>query len=217
MTQGEVKGVLQQLCSAVSYMHSKFYFHRDLKTSNILVHRSGKVSICDYGLARKFDDPLRADYTQMVITLWYRPPELLLGETTYGPEVDMWSLGCIFAELLTQNVTFEGHGELDQLDKIFQLLGAPSEKTWPGFSNLPHAKTLSFKGRAKSKLREEIPSNSFSGKTYLNGTGFELLTKMLCCDPKGRANAKDAIEHKWFTEAPVRTAVKWNWGETKDQ
>ena len=90
MTQGEVKGVLQQLCSAVSYMHSKFYFHRDLKTSNILVHKSGKVSICDFGLARKFDKPLRADYTQMVITLWYRPPELLLGETTYGPEVDMW-------------------------------------------------------------------------------------------------------------------------------
>ena len=82
MSQGEAKGVTQQLCSAVSFMHSKGFFHRDLKTANILVHESGKVCICDFGLARRFDEPLRGDYTQMVVTLWYRPPELLMGATT---------------------------------------------------------------------------------------------------------------------------------------
>lgn len=122
------------------------------------------------------------------------------------------SLGCIFAELLTLKVTFEGQGELDQLDKIFQLLGAPTEESWPGFTELPHAKTLSFKGHTKSKLREEIPSNSFSGKTYLNSTGFDLLANMLSCDPTKRITAKQALDHNWFVEAPVGTAVKWNFG-----
>ena len=107
----------------------------------------------------------------MVITLWYRCPELLLGETLYGPEVDMWSLGCMFAEILNLEVLFQGQGEVDQLNRIFKLLGVPNGGNWEGFEKLPHANTFSFKGPKGSKLREAFPSNSFSGKTYLNDGG----------------------------------------------
>ena len=210
MTQGEVKGVLQQLCSAVSYMHSKCFFHRDLKTSNILVHRTGKVSICDFGLARKFESPPRGDYTQVVVTLWYRPPEILLGETRYGPEIDMWSLGCIFAELLTQKVIFAGQGEVDQLSKIFKMLGTPSTESWPGFQGLPHANTLTIKGSKVSRLKDEFPSNSFSGKTYLDAAGFNLLSRMLCCNPRKRITAAEALKHDYFTTNPLASSVSWN-------
>ena len=88
-TQSELKGMLHQILAGMDHVHSKWLLHRDMKTSNILVHRSGRIAICDFGLARKYQHPLKA-LTQMVITLWYRPPELLFGETVYGPAVDMW-------------------------------------------------------------------------------------------------------------------------------
>ncbi len=190
LTQGEVKSVMRQLCSALSYMHGRYLFHRDLKTANILVHRSGKVSICDFGLARKYDSPLRNDYTQLVITLWYRPPELLLGAKTYGPGVDVWSWGCVFAELLNQSVLFEGQGEVDQLAKIFAMLGQPSDDNWVNFSKLPHANTFKFKG---------------------GDTGFDLLSGMLKCDPSKRITAKAAEEHSYFKVSPFPREVQWNW------
>ena len=101
--QSDLKHMLHQILSAVNHIHEKWYIHRDLKTSNILVHKSGKICICDFGLARKYENPLKA-LTQLVVTLWYRSPELLFGENIYGPEVDMWSIGCIFAELITKKV-----------------------------------------------------------------------------------------------------------------
>ena len=87
--QSELKSMLHQILTAVHHMHDRWYFHRDIKPSNVLINRHGRLALCDFGLARKYHDPLKA-YTQMVITLWYRPPELLFGETIYGPEVDMW-------------------------------------------------------------------------------------------------------------------------------
>ena len=95
LQQSELKSILYQIVSAVDHIHDRWFLHRDLKTSNILINRLGKVALCDFGLARKYQIPYRA-LTQMVITLWYRPPELLFGTDVYGPEVDMWSLGKIF-------------------------------------------------------------------------------------------------------------------------
>jgi len=117
LTQADLKHLLYQILSAVSHIHEKWYIHRDMKTSNILVHKSGRICVCDFGLARKYQEP-RKPLTQMVITLWYRPPELLFGENKYGPEVDMWSVGCIFAELITRKALLQGQGELDQIDKV---------------------------------------------------------------------------------------------------
>jgi cell division cycle 2-like protein len=211
MTQGEAKRCVQQLCDAVAYMHAKGYMHRDLKTANILLHQSGKICICDFGLARSYDTPLRKDYTLMVITLWYRPPELLLGATTYGPEVDIWSLGCIFAEMLMLKTLFPGQGEMDQISQIFGMLGKPSEENWTGFEELGLVRQgLSFKGPKVGRLRSAFPSNSFSGKTYLNDSGFGLLRRMLECDPGRRIRGDELLDHEYFKTEPAATDVRWN-------
>ena len=210
LTQGELKHVIRQVLSAMEHMHSRFFFHRDMKTSNILVHKSGKISVCDFGLARTFDDPRRNSYTPLVITLAYRPPELLMGTNTYGPEVDMWSVGCIFAELILREQLFVGNGELDQLSKIFGCLGAPSENNWEGFSKLKHAGALRWNGPKVSKLGKLFPANAFSGKTFLDQAGFVLLEKMLTMDPKKRISAIEAVDDCYFTSAPLPTEVRWN-------
>lgn len=96
LAQSELKSILYQILSGIQYMHSKWLLHRDLKTSNILVHRSGRVAICDLGLTKHYQYPQKQPLTQLVVTLWYRSPELLFGENKYGPSIDMWSIGCIF-------------------------------------------------------------------------------------------------------------------------
>ena len=105
---------MHDLTSAIEYCHEHWVLHRDLKTSNLLMNNRGMVQVCDFGLARKYGDPLKP-YTNMVVTLWYRPPELLLGGKTYGPALDMWSLGCIFAELVLREPLLPGRGEFDQV------------------------------------------------------------------------------------------------------
>ena len=198
--QSDLKHMLHQILSAVNHIHEKWYIHRDLKTSNILVHKSGKICICDFGLARKYENPLKA-LTQLVVTLWYRSPELLFGENIYGPEVDMWSIGCIFAELITKKVLIDGRGELDQIDKIFKLLGTPNEKNWPNFKSLPNSKTFSWRSKEGSTLHKVIPVGSFSSnQTFLDTNGFDLLSSMLTLDPKKRITSSNALKHNYFKE-----------------
>ncbi|KAI8092340.1 kinase-like domain-containing protein [Gilbertella persicaria] len=138
----ETKTLMLQLLSAVALMHDNWYIHRDLKTSNLLLNNRGEIKVADFGLARKYGSPM-GNMTQMVVTLWYRAPELLLGSKEYTTAIDMWSVGCIFAELLLNEALLPGRSEIDQLDKIFKLLGSPTEDIWPGFSQLPHAKNIS--------------------------------------------------------------------------
>lgn len=97
--------------------HSPYQLHRDLKTSNLLLNNRGQLKVADFGLARKFGDPL-GEMTQLVVTLWYRSPELLLGAKEYDTAVDLWSVGCIFAELLQNDPLFPGRGEIDQINKV---------------------------------------------------------------------------------------------------
>ena len=133
-SQAQVKCLMRQLLSAVAFMHEHWILHRDLKTSNIL-YEAGVLKVCDFGLARQYGSPLRP-YTQPVVTQWYRCPELLLGAKTYSTAVDVWSVGCIMGELLQGEPLLMGKSEMDQLDKMFQLLGTPNEKVWPGFAEL---------------------------------------------------------------------------------
>jgi cell division cycle 2-like protein len=194
--QSELKTLLIQLISATAHMHSHWILHRDLKTSNLLMNNRGQIKIADFGLARYTGDPAPA-LTQLVVTLWYRAPELLLGATTYGFEIDMWSIGCIFGELLMREPLLQGKNEIDQLSKIFELLGVPTEETWPGFRRLPNAKSLTFpktSGTTGSLLRTKFP--------LVTAAGVDLLGNLLKLDPKKRIKAEDALKHPYFREDP---------------
>ncbi|KAJ0036576.1 hypothetical protein NQD34_005253 [Periophthalmus magnuspinnatus] len=140
---GEVKTLMIQLLRGVRHLHDNWILHRDLKTSNLLLSHKGILKIGDFGLAREYGSPLKP-YTPVVVTLWYRSPDLLLGAKEYSTAVDMWSVGCIFGELLTQKPLFPGKSEIDQINKIFKDLGSPSEKIWPGYNELPAVKKMSF-------------------------------------------------------------------------
>ena len=192
----ETKALMLQLLSGMSYLHENWIMHRDLKMSNILVTNSGDLKICDFGLARQFGGVGR--YTQLVVTLWYRAPELLLGSTTYGPAIDVWSLGCIFGELLAGSPLFNGRAEIDQLQKIFKLLGTPNDKIWPEFSSLPSVQKVTFAEQPYNKLRQKFPQAS----TGLSDKGYELLNHLLTYDPARRLTCSEALNDAFFEEYP---------------
>ncbi|ESW30701.1 hypothetical protein PHAVU_002G175700 [Phaseolus vulgaris] len=200
-SQSEVKCLMIQLLEGVKYLHDNWVLHRDLKTSNLLLNNRGELKICDFGLARQYGSPLKP-YTHLVVTLWYRAPELLLGSKQYSTAIDMWSLGCIMAELLSKEPLFNGRTEFDQLDKIFRILGTPNEAIWPGFSKLPGVK-VNFVKHQYNLLRKKFPATSFTGSPVLSDSGFDLLNKLLTYDPEKRITAEAALNHEWFREVPL--------------
>lgn len=203
-SQSEVKCLMLQLLEGVNYLHDNWVLHRDLKTSNILLNNRGELKICDFGMARQYGSPLKP-YTQLVVTLWYRAPELLLGAKQYTTAIDMWSLGCIMAELLSKEPLFNGRTEVDQLDKIFRTLGTPNETIWPGFSKLPGVK-VNFVKQPYNLLRKKFPAASFTTSPVLSEAGFDLLNRLLTYDPAKRITAEDALNHAWFREVPLPTS-----------
>lgn len=193
---GEQKTLMQQLLSGIEHMHKLWILHRDLKTSNLLMSHTGVLKIADFGLAREYGDPLRK-FTSIVVTLWYRSPELLLGTRLYSTPVDMWSVGCIMAEFILLKPLFPGRGELEQIKKIFMELGTPTESIWPGVSELEGWKSLTFEKYPYNQLRKK-----FLAGRLLNDTGFKLLNGLLTLDPKNRFTATQALDHEWFQEEP---------------
>eukprot|EP00040_Diaphanoeca_grandis_P039406 m.258965 g.258965 ORF g.258965 m.258965 type:complete len:735 (-) comp37392_c0_seq1:155-2359(-) len=189
----EVKTVMRQLLSGIHHLHDNWILHRDIKTSNILMSHKGILKIADFGLAREYGSPLK-NYTQLVVTRWYRPPELLLGAQTYSTAVDMWSVGCIFAEVLTQKALFPGTSDINQIKIIFKLLGTPSEAIWKGFNDLPIVKKVNFQQFPYSELLKKF--------SFLTQNGYDLLESMLRYDPEKRARAIDSLSHKYFLESP---------------
>ncbi|OCF42143.1 CMGC/CDK protein kinase [Kwoniella heveanensis CBS 569] len=192
--QSEVKTIMRQLLSAVAHCHANWILHRDLKTSNLLMNNRGQIKVADFGLARKFGDPL-GEMTQLVVTLWYRSPELLLGAKEYTTAVDMWSVGCIFAELMQGEALFPGRGEIDQINKIFSLLGRPNDELWPGYSDLPLVQKINPIGPMFSVLRQKFKHLSYEGHNLLSG--------LLAYDPERRTSAEEGGRHPYFTENPL--------------
>ena len=202
LAQSELKNILHQILAGMQHMHGKWLLHRDMKTSNILVHRSGRVCLCDFGLTRRYQDPPQA-LTLLVVTLWYRAPELLFGETRYGPAIDMWSIGCIFGELICKDAIMKGQGELDQVGIIFDMLGIPTKENWPSFEDLPNAGMFRWrKQEEEPQIFKKFPVNApvSSSQAFLDGNGFDLLRKLLALDPKQRITADEALKHPYFHE-----------------
>ena len=194
---GEVKCLMQQLLSAIAHLHDNWILHRDLKTSNLLLSHNGVLKVGDFGLAREYGSPLK-DYTAVVVTLWYRAPELLLGKKDYSTPIDVWSIGCIFAEFLLMEPLLPGKSEIEQLNKIFSLLGTPNDKIWPEFKSLPLAKNLGkFVEKPHSQLRSKLQ------KVDLSEKGLDLLKSLLIYDPNSRTSCEKASNHPYFDETPL--------------
>lgn len=196
----ETKTLMLQIVSATEYLHANWILHRDLKTSNLLLNNRGEIKLADFGMARYTSSP-PPKLTQLVVTLWYRSPELLLGASSYNFEVDIWSLGCIFAELLTRDPLFQGKNEVDQLSKIFSLLGTPTKETWPDFRSLPNAKALHpiLSNNKQPYQNSGLPANHFP---YLTSSGHKLLTSMLNLNPSSRPSASEILSHNYFSQDP---------------
>lgn len=192
---GEVKCLTQQLLRAVAHLHDNWILHRDLKTSNLLLSHKGILKVGDFGLAREYGSPLKA-YTSIVVTLWYRAPELLLCCKEYSTPIDIWSVGCIFAEFLAMTALFPGKTELDQLNRIFKELGTPNEKIWPGYNQLPAVQKMTFTEYPVSNLRKR-----FAHQT--SELGISLLQGLLTFDPKQRLTAEAGLKHSYFKELPL--------------
>lgn len=160
------------------------------------MNKLGELKLADFGLARLFQKKTKRDYTNRVITLWYRPPELILGATAYGPEVDMWSAGCIMVELFTRKPIFQGHNEIMQLDNIWKTMGTPRKETWPDVEQLPWyelIKHLNSESRS-SKFREMFDK-------VMSPAALDLAEALLSLDPKRRPTAAEALsKFDYFTK-----------------
>jgi len=188
LTELEIKYIMKQLLEGLYQCYSNGVMHRDIKAANLLIGADNVVKIADFGLATNY--LRRTEFSTNVVTLWYRAPELLLGQPKYTPKVDVWSAGCIFIELLTKQSPFPGKNEKHQMELIFKVLGTPNETYWPGISKLPEYKTVAQMPRYLNNL----------GKQYkhINPVALDLLKQMLALNPDKRISASDALDHDYF-------------------
>ncbi|KAJ3090096.1 cyclin-dependent protein kinase [Quaeritorhiza haematococci] len=211
-----IKSFLWQLLNGVAYLHANWVLHRDLKPANILVNADGVVKIGDLGLARLFQRPLQPLFNgdKVVVTIWYRAPELLLGSRHYTKAIDIWAIGCIFAELLLLRPIFKGEEakmdnkknipfQKDQLTKIFEVLGTPTKEKWPGLEHMPEYHNLS----AMRTYHHSHPGGGlrnifFQHCSAKSEMGYQLLAAMLEYDPAKRITAEEALSHPYFMEDP---------------
>merc|ERR1719410_982725 len=192
----KIKSLSFQLCRGVEFCHANRVLHRDLKPQNLLIDSRLRLKIADFGLARAYTVPI-PKYTHEVVTVWYRPPEILLGSPLYSVPVDMWGVGCILAEMATGQPLFGGDSEIDTIFKIFQKLGTPTTEQWPGVSDLPDFKASFPKWQAKGW------ENIRNTKAQLGPTGVDLLERLMVYDPQRRLSARRALQHPYFADATL--------------
>ena len=173
MSLKNVKIFLFQLLRGLAYIHGKTILHRDLKPQNLLINHKGELKLADFGLARAKSIPTKT-YSNEVVTLWYRPPDVLLGSTDYSTHIDMWGVGCIFYEMACGKPLFPGTRVEDELYLIFKTLGSPTEETMPGVSTNPEYLALNL---PRFPIYE--PSNLSSIATRLDADGLSLLGSYL--------------------------------------
>ena len=189
------KSFLFQLMRGVAYCHQRKVLHRDLKPQNLLINREGALKLADFGLARAFGIPVRS-YTHEVVTLWYRSPDVLMGSRKYSTPVDIWSCGCIFAEMANGKPLFPGKDDGDQLMRIFKTLGTPNPAGWPTVVELPDWKSdfPQYSGQRWSQIAAQLDEK----RQVLGDTGLDLLALLLQYDPANRISARHCMEHEYF-------------------
>ncbi|KAJ3603315.1 hypothetical protein NHX12_031057 [Muraenolepis orangiensis] len=204
LSPDRIKDLMQQLLCGLAFLHSNRVMHRDLKPENILVTSQGQVKLADFGLARIYSCHMAL--TPVVVTLWYRPPEVLL-QSSYATPVDIWSTGCIFAEMFRRKPLFCGESEVNQLGKIFEVIGLPSEEDWPNDVTISRKNFPSLFPRPITDFVPEI-----------NEQGAELMLEMLTFDPFRRISALNALEHEYFkeeeTQIPTGNDIERNDSQT---
>ncbi|KAF3826075.1 hypothetical protein GH733_006189 [Mirounga leonina] len=188
-----IKDLMRQFLRGLDFLHANCIVHRDLKPENILVTSGGTVKLADFGLARIYSYQMAltpvVSRKMRVVTLWYRAPEVLL-QSTYATPVDMWSVGCIFAEMFRRKPLFCGNSEADQLGKIFDLIGLPPEDDWPRDVSLPRG---AFSPRGPRPVQSVVPE--------MEESGAQLLLEMLTFNPHKRISAFRALQHSYLQKA----------------
>ncbi|TEB23787.1 kinase-like protein [Coprinellus micaceus] len=213
-----LKSLIYQLLNGLIYLHTAHILHRDLKPANILITSQGVVKIGDLGLARLCSSPLQplVSGDKVVVTIWYRAPELLLGAKHYNKAIDCWAIGCVMAELASLRPIFKGEEakldskknvpfQKDQMLKILDILGTPNEKDWPGLVDMPEYHNLKRLDHYGFRLQSWCQSRQ--GLTGKDNAAYDLLRKLFMYDPDHRLTAEQAIQHRWFHEDPLPT---WN-------
>lgn len=207
-----LKSMTYQLLNGLLYLHSTHVLHRDLKPANILITSGGVVKIGDLGLARLIYQPLQPLFAgdKVVVTIWYRAPELLMGAKHYNKAVDCWAVGCVLAELASLRPIFKGEEakldskknvpfQKDQLLKIFEVLGTPDEREWLGIRDMPEYQNMRRLDTYQNHLSDWCSSRLRAPR------GYDLLCQLFAYDPDKRLTAKEALSHKWFYEDPLPT------------
>ncbi|KAL2393298.1 Serine/threonine-protein kinase bur1 [Exophiala dermatitidis] len=203
-TEPQIKCYMKQLLEGCAYLHANKILHRDMKAANLLINNRGILQIADFGLARPYDDDppkpgqgggeATREYTTLVVTRWYRPPELLLQLRKYTTAIDMWGVGCVFGEMFKRRPILTGNSDLNQAQLIFDLVGSPTDETMPGWRDLPGCENFVNWGNKPSRLATVFHE--------LSPQGLSLLSELLKLDWRKRINAMDALQHPYFHSEP---------------
>ena len=204
-TEPQIKCYMLQLLEGLRYLHENKILHRDIKAANLLISNRGILQIADFGLARPYDDPppvpgkgggeASRDYTTLVVTRWYRPPELLLQLRRYTTAIDMWGVGCVFGEMFTRRPILAGTSDLNQAHLIFELVGSPTEANMPGCTSLPGCEGMTAFPVSSGKIHQAFREQG--------SAAISLLTELLKLDWRKRINAIDAMDHPYFKNPPL--------------
>ncbi|XP_048408876.1 cyclin-dependent kinase 18-like isoform X3 [Stegostoma tigrinum] len=189
MSMHNVKIFMFQLLRGLAYCHKRKVLHRDLKPQNLLINERGELKLADFGLARAKSVPTKT-YSNEVVTLWYRPPDVLMGSTEYSTQIDMWGVGCILYEMAAGRPLFPGSTVKEELHLIFRLLGTPGEDTWPGITSNEEFKAYNFPYYRQQPMIHHVPR--------LDAEGLDLFANLLLYEAKKRISAEDALQHLYF-------------------